>query len=203
MRAALPIGPNTTFTGFLLNQYNGRSGDPYDDIAPGFQLAHTLSSTSSIVLNGLTSREPVAVEVAASTLASRQVEEFVGKQLSIIDLIYSNQFNPTTRFVLEALYRTWEDTEDQYGVAGYLMFSQGGGNVLGLRAEYLNISPDGAEDRDQSELTLSYDIRSALLPGARTLLELRFDNASDAIFLGRNGAKKNQTAFTIGQVFSF
>ncbi len=126
VRAAFPLGTRTTFTGFLLNQYNGRSGDTYDDIAPGFQLAQTLSANSSLVLNGLTSREPViSGDGEAATVT--------GKQLSIIDLIYSNQFSPTTKLAVEALYRTWEDTEAQYGIAGYLTFGQAGGSILGIR----------------------------------------------------------------------
>ncbi len=43
----------------------------------------------------------------------------------------------------------------------------------------------------------------AFSPRARTILELRFDNANEPIFVGRNGDKKNQTSLTIGQVFSF
>lgn len=194
VRASLPLGPRTSVTGFLLNQYNGRTGDAYKDIAPGLQIVQTLSPTASLTFNGLGSREPVATGEETSE----------GKYLSIYDLIYVNQFNPSFKLAVEGLYRHWEDTEDQYGAAGYGVFTLGGGSVVGLRGEYLKLDPDGGDNTDLSSLTLSFEPRSSLFTGARTLLEFRYDHSKDAVFGDDNGGmKKSQYTLTIGQTFSF
>ena len=194
VRASLPLVPSTTVTGFLLNQFNGRTGDAYKDIAPGLQIAQTLSPTASLTFNALGSREPVSLGESGS----------VGKFLSIYDLIYVNQFNPSFKLAIEGLYRHWEDTEDQYGAAGYGTFTLGGGSIVGLRGEYLKIDPDGGDDTDLSSLTLSFEPRSALFAGARTLLEFRYDHSKNAVFGDDNGgAKKDQYTLTVGQTFSF
>ena len=198
VRASLPLGPRTTVTGFLLNQYNGRTGDAYKDLAPGLQIAQTLSPTASLTFNVLGSREPVSFGIGEGEFGT------VGKYLSIYDLIYVNQINPGFKLAVEGLYRHWEDTEDQYGAAGYGVFTLGGGSVLGLRGEYLKIDPDGGEDNDLSSLTLSFEPRSSLFTGARTLLELRYDHSKNAVFAdGNEGVKKDQFTLTIGQTFSF
>jgi hypothetical protein len=198
VRATLPIGPRTTVTGLLLNQFNGRSGDPYPDIAPGLQIIQTLNEQGdSLIFNGLGSREP-------ATFADGEATETRGKFLSIYNLIYQNQLTPAARLVLEGVYRTWEDTEDQYGGAAYGIFTLGGGSILGLRGEYLKIDPDGGDGNELTSATLSFEPRSSLFPGARTLFEVRYDHSNNAIFGDdNNDVKKDQFTLTIGQVFSF
>jgi hypothetical protein len=206
VRASLPIGTRTSVTGFLLNQYNGRTGDAYKDIAPGLQIVQTLSPTASLTFNGLGSREPTAFDTGGVDTLERSGRQVgtVGKYLSIYDLIYVNQFTPAFKLAVEGLYRHWNDTEDQYGAAGYGVFTIGGGSIVGLRGEYLKIDPDNGDDNDLSSLTLSFEPRSTLLPGARTLLELRYDHSKDAIFGNEDGGvKKDQVSLTIGQTFSF
>ncbi len=194
VRASLPLGARTVVTGFLLSQFNGRTGDAYKDLAPGLQVVQTLSPTASLVFNVLGSREPVAISETESQ----------GKYLSVYELLYINQFTPAFKLGLDGVYRHWEDTEDQYGVAGYGTFTVGKGSIVGLRGEYLKIDPDGGDDTDLSSLTLSFEPRSSLFTGARTLLEFRYDHSKDAIFGDDNGgSKKDQYTLTIGQTFSF
>jgi len=50
VRATLPLGARTTFTGLLLNRFNGRSDPNNKDLAAGFQLVQTLSPSSSLIL---------------------------------------------------------------------------------------------------------------------------------------------------------
>lgn len=213
VRAALPLGSRTTFTGFLLNRYNGVVDDGNRDIAPGFQLAHTLSSRSSVVLNGLYSRETLGTLSTGDDDRSRQVSGLNVKPQSVLDLIYTNQFTDRFKFVVEGLYRFGKDAaNDSYnwgGVAGYGIFTLKSGNILGLRGEYLSPSTLGAAAANGgttslSSATLSYELRSGLFPNSRTIFEARHDIAGKEFFLNEDGdAKKSQTTFTLGQVFTF
>lgn len=224
VRAAFPISPTTTVTGFLYNRYNGAFDPGNSDLAPGFQLAFVPSPKTSIIVNGLTSRE----NLNGTTTPA------YNKQQSILDLIYSNQLNPTTRLVVEGLYRFGQadDASDNvnqgrsrsysaFGVAGYGIFTLGGGNVLGLRGEFLNnaqaqdrvVSPiglaypnanDASEKVSIGSITASYELRWAQMTNLRTLLEFRYDFAGEEFFPGKSGSpKKSQATLTIGQVFGF
>jgi len=165
VRATLPLGARTTFTGLLLNRFNGRSDPNNKDLAAGFQLVQTLSPSSSLILNGLTSRETVVTEVpdvfltgqassGADGEASRALRRSVAGlrarrptrqvttvsesgQDSVLDLIYTNQTSATTKLAIEGIYRFGDLLEDMYGVAGYGVLTLGNGNNLGLRAEFL------------------------------------------------------------------
>ena len=208
VRAAWPIGPATTITGFLLNRFNGTNDPGNREPGYGFQIAHTLSPAATLVLNGLGARENLGVNAAGDPATNN-------RQQSLVDLIYMNQITPTARLAIEGLYRWGDDAAgaayDVYGVAGFGAFTLPGGSALGLRAEILALDAPGAgllagvpADRRLWGLTATYELRSGLLPGVRTLLELRHDRADDPFFAGRNGGlKKNQTTFTLGQAYSF
>jgi hypothetical protein len=206
VRAAFPVSDRTTVTGFLLNRFNGLNDPGNRDIAPGFQIAQTLGEGSTLILNGLTSRENLGV------LGDGETPGLNNKQQSILDLIYTTRLGATTNLAVEGLYRwgkTPADTSyDVSGIAGYATVATGGGNTLGLRGEYLKLDREfvgATDDLTLSSLTASYELRSGLLPGVRTLLELRYDRASDPYFLDRDGgaSKKSQTSLTIGQAYSF
>lgn len=223
VRASFPLGSKTTFTGLILNRYNGVTDDGNRDLAPGFQIAHTLSGTSSLVLNGLFSREQGSVQLpdtdneSLDLLSDRQEEipNFInaGRPQSVLDLVYTNQFNPSLKFVLEALWRfgkdySFADDGNDYsvgGVAGYLIYGLKSGNVLGLRGEYVSGSPV-TNARPLSSITGSFELKSGLFPGARTLFEVRHDiSAAPGFFPGKTPgeSKDNQTTLTFGQVFNF
>jgi len=214
VRAAYPVSSKLTVAGYLYNRYNGRVDNDNTDLAPGFQLAFTPSGTTSIVLNGLTSRENVPLAGAEGT---------VNREQSILNLIYSNQISPATKLVLEGVYRFGKDnaaTKDGndyefYGVSGSGVFSLRGGN-LGIRAEYLvdskdtyilGADPDGSDKKGNlGSVTLSYEPKMGLFPGVRTLLEYRYDFANVKVFAGEkatDAGKKNESTITLGQVYAF
>lgn len=227
VRAAFPVSATTTVTGFLLNRYNGAFDPGNRDLAPGFQVALVPSATSSLILNGLTSRENLGLAAPV-----------YNKTQSILDLIYSNQLSPSTRIIFEGLYRFGKTADatsalaipkersyGTYGIAGYGIFTLPNGNVLGLRGEYLKqndaankaVSPLGLAYQPRAgadtagktvtlaSITASYELRLGILPGARTLLEYRYDRAGDVFFPAKNAGafKKDQSTFTLGQVYNF
>ncbi len=204
IRAAYPVNDKVTVSGVLYNRYNGRTDDGNRDLAPGFQVVANLSGASSIVFNGLTSRENLGDSETPNN-----------KQQNVLDLIYTNQFSPRFRFVTEGLYRWGKDADDNsynlWGLAGYFLFPvREDGSTIGLRAEYLKQSDPtsvlGLPATDGfhiGSVTLTYDLRTGLFPGVRTLFEYRYDFAKDPFFGGRNGLKDSQSTLTIGQVYSY
>ena len=204
VRASYPVSSKLTENGYIYNRYNGRTDNGNRDIAPGFQLTYALSPASSLVLNGLGSRENLS---APGTAANN-------KQQSVLDLIYTNQASATTKFVFEGLYRTGKDTAnkkyDFYGAALYGIFGP-----VGARVEYLTDSKNtfilGADPNDPnrkvslSSATLSYEPKAGLFPGARTLLEARYDFSNAKLFAKEDvgDMSKNQFTITLGQVYAF
>jgi hypothetical protein len=232
VRAAFPLGSKTTVTGFILNRYNGTNDTGNRDPGLGFQFAQTLSGTSTLVFNGLTSRENVnydgsgpdstsytpPVELDSASRALNGTSNPLNKQQTVLDLIYSNQFNKSFKFVGEGLYRFGKDaTDDSYNVAGgaaYLIYTMGSGANLSFRGEYLKqsnttagiiFSDSSGSKPNISSLTLSYEPKWQVFPGSRTLVEVRYDNSNQAIFAGDDfgTVKKNQTTLTLGQTFAF
>jgi hypothetical protein len=229
VRVAVPLGSRTTATGLILNRFNGTNDTGNRDPGIGFQIAQTLGGTSSLVFNGLTARENLAYNGAGPDSSSSPGEstadlsrgravadDAINRQVSILDLVYGNQINSRLRFAAEGIYRFGKDTADRSynitGGAGYLVYGLRGGNSIGLRAEHLRQSTrtagvlpvgSGGGNPNLTSITLSYDLRSNLLPGSRTLAELRYDNSNQAVFGGENSFKKNQTTFTLGQILSF
>lgn len=225
VRAAYPLSTTTTLTGFLYNRYNGAFDPGNNDLAPGFQLAFIPSPATSIIINGLTSRENL----------NGTTTPVYNKQQSVLDVIYSTQINPATRFIVEGLYRFGQAADPTstaaipasrsysvYGVAGYGILTLGNGNVFSLRGEFLKnadaaskvTSPIGlaypnASDVDEAasigSITASYELRWAALPNLRTLLEYRFDFAGEEFFPGADAGtfKKSQSTLTVGQVYNF
>jgi hypothetical protein len=232
VRAAVPLGARTTATGFLLNRYNGTNDTGNRDLGYGFQVVQTLGGTSSLVFNGLFNRENLAYDgsgpdstttppidegellESAASRALNPPSNPLNKQLGVLDLVYSNQFNRQLRFVAEGLYRFGKDANDESynvaGGAGYLIYTLGNGNVISFRGEYLQQSKPGSgvlpgsgtNKPNLSSLTLSYEPKFNFFPGSRTLVEVRYDNSNRAVFAGEDNFKKNQTTFTLGQVFS-
>lgn len=209
VRAAYPLNTRTTITGYLLNRFNGTNDPGNRDIAPGFQIAST-AGTQTVVFNGLTSRENLTSSATSPN----------NKTQNMLDLIYTNQFSPRTKITLEGLYRFGKDSTDRsydtYGVAAYGAFTLNSGNVLALRGEYLKqndltdvlglVYPgDTTDEVSLTSVTATYELRSGLFPGSRTLLEYRFDTAGEPFFGGkRDGAfKKDQSTITVGQVYNF
>lgn len=202
IRAAYPLSDKVTVTGVLYNRYNGRNDSGNRDIAPGFQVLANLSGSSQLILNGLASRENLGSSDAPNN-----------KQQNVLDLIYSNQFTPSFKFVTEGLYRWGKDANDMsydvWGVAGYFLFNTGGGSVAGLRAEYLKQNDATTviglpeSDFDIGSVTLTYDMKTGLFPGMRTLFEYRYDFAKDPFFGGKNGLKDSQSTLTVGQIYAF
>jgi hypothetical protein len=232
VRVAYPLGSKTTATGFLLNRYNGNNDTGNRDLGYGFQVAQTLSGSSSIVFNGLFTRENLAYDGSGPdstpnppideeellTSASRALDppnNPLNKQLGVLDLVYSNQFNKQFKLVAEGLFRFGKDASDESynvtGGAGYLIYTLGNGSNIAFRGEYLQQSKSGSavlpgsgdNKPNLSSITLSYEPKFNVFPGARTLFEVRYDNSNRAVFAGEREFKKNQTTFTIGQTFSF
>jgi len=228
VRASYPLAAKTTLNGYIYNRYNGVNDTGNSDLAPGFQIIQQLSGNSSLVLNGLTSRENILYGADYQPGAAKPRNN--GKQQSIVDLIYTAQATTTTKFVLEGLYRFGKDGRNNsygaYGVAGYGIFTLNSGNVAALRAEYYRQNdaiavggigvnqliggyPDATEPADKrvslGSLTASYELKSGLFPGVRTLFEARYDYSGGRFFAGKDVGtfRKNQTSLTIGQVYNF
>jgi hypothetical protein len=234
VRASYPVSDKLTVNGYIYNRYNGVFDPKNNDLAPGFQVVYTASPTTSIVLNGLTSRENLAYDGTSDTAVDN-------RQQSVIDLIATSQITPRVKLVAEGLYRWGDYSQDVFGddtasdlssrqvaigtrkqsysVAGaalYGIFTMGNGNLLGLRGEYLSQSksdgpifqyPTSDEKPNLGSVTLSFEPASSLrlFPGLRTILEYRFDFAGKEFFPGKTDGsfKKNQSSFTIGQVYNF
>lgn len=218
VRASYPVSSKLTVNGYIYNRYNGRTDDGNRDIAPGFQLVYLPSATSSLVLNGLGSRENLADIGVFGTPPTSTVP----RQQNVLDLIYSNQVNPTTKLAVEGLYRFGKDDADEdynfFGVAVYGIFGP-----IGLRAEYLAdtkgtfilggssigagiVNPTNPNEKSNlGSVTLSYEPKAALFPGARTIIEARYDFASEKYFAKDTAGEfsKNQATLTFGQVYSF
>ena len=197
VRASLPVDDKLTVSGYIYNRYNGAYDPDNRDLAPGFQIAYNPSAKTGIVFNGLTSRENLNVTTTPAN----------NKQQSVLDLIVTHQFSNNFKGVVEGLYRFGKDAgNDNYnlgGVAGYGIYTLKNGNTAALRAEY--VSPSNVTvATGLSSITGSYELKSGIFPGLRTLLEYRYDRAGDDAFADHNNnGKKSQSTVTIGQVFSF
>ncbi|MBC7807646.1 MAG: outer membrane beta-barrel protein [Akkermansiaceae bacterium] len=220
VRASYPVSSRLTVNGYIYNRYNGRTDDGNRDLAPGFQISYLPSATSSLVLNGLGSRENLAdIGVFSGEGAPTGT---VPRQQSVLDLIYTNQINPTTKFVFEGLYRFGKDDADNsYNFAGAAVYGIFG--PLGIRAEYMAdtkgtfilggssiganiVNPNDSGDKASlGSVTLSYEPKVAIFPNSRTIIEARYDFASERFFEKETAGSlsKNQTTLTIGQVYSF
>jgi hypothetical protein len=188
-------------------------------------VAYAPSASTSIVLNGLTSRENLAYDGTSDTPVDN-------RQQSVLDLIASSQISPRLKVVAEGLYRFGDYSQavfgegeitgtrkQSYSVAGaalYGIFTMGNGNLLGLRGEYMSQSradgpifqyPTSSDKPNLGSMTLSFEPASSLklFPGLRTIVEYRLDFAGKDFFPGKSEGtyKKNQSTLTIGQVYSF
>lgn len=199
VKATYVSSEKTAITGAVVNNYNGtdRSGVSRD-LGLGFQVAHSLSESSKVYVNGLTARD--------SALA--------GTKHDIFNVVYSNQVNEATGVALDASYVTSGPSGGRtksYGYTGYLTNTLGNGNVIGLRGEYLNedrvggnlLAFGGTKKPSLTSITASYELKNEALKGMRTLFEIRFDSANSAIFPTKTGSKKNQTTVSLAQVLSF
>ena len=207
VRASYPVSSKFTLNGYIYNRYNGRTDAGNNDLAPGFQAVFTISPASSLVLNGLYSRENLGTAAAP-----------INRPQGVLDLIYSNQITTKTKLAVEGLYRsgkdastTSKDGEDYtfFGVAGYGIFGIGSGNI-GLRGEYLkdtknNFMLGGPAKSNLGSVTLSYEPKMGLFPGVRTIVEYRYDYASEHVFPKKSGSdpSKNESTITLGQIYSF
>ena len=207
LRASYPVSPKLTANGYIYNQFNGRTnpgpGASNHDLAPGFQLDYNFNANSSLIFNGLASRGVLATALAAGTKNTDQ---------DILNLVYQNQLTPTRKVVLEGVYRFGKEANNDkysvYGVSGYLVLG-----VVGLRAEYLAegdhpslINGTGSTKKGNiGSGTISFEPKTGLFPGLRTLLEARYDFANEKLFAGKDAAndKKNQVTLTVGQIYSF
>lgn len=236
VRASYPVGSKTTVSAFLYNRYNGANDTGNRDIAPGFQVVQTFSANSNLVFNFLTSRENLAYTGygPGAPVNNTPFPPMNNKQQSVIDLIYSNQFSKSFKVVAEGLYRFGKNSDNEsYSVSGgalYGIFTFKNGNVAAIRAETLSsskvnnpalptypLSADAGSKPSLGSITASYEFKTGLYPGMRTILEYRYDFAGKRFFPGKglsapsneeqsefiSDFKKNQSTFTIGQVFSF
>jgi hypothetical protein len=247
VRASYPVSDKLTINGYIYNRYNGVYDPGNTDLAPGFQVVYAPSAKTSIVFNGLTSRENLNASNSrfdgddSSTAPDN-------RQQSVLDLIVSSQVSPQLKLVAEGLYRFGDYSQpvfgegdlaaaslsssslssrqvqigtrkQSYSVAGaalYGILTMGNGNLLGLRGEYLSQSksdgpifqyPTSGDKPNLGSVTVSFEPASSLklFPGLRTILEYRLDFAGKAFFPGKDFGtyKKNQSTFTIGQVYNF
>jgi hypothetical protein len=224
VRAAYPLSEKLTLTGYIYNRYNGVNDSGNRDPAPGFQLLYNISPTSQLIFNGLGSREnlnytgaqPGAGFVPDGTPGADNSNVPNNKQQTILDLIYTTQFSPSFKFAFEGLDRFGKDAANNsynvWGVAGYFMFPFKNGNSANLRAEYLKqdkatsvIGLPATKDFHVGSITASYNLSTGLFPGARTIIEYRYDFAKDPFFAGKGAGelKDTQNSLTIGQVYSF
>ncbi|MBC8103715.1 MAG: outer membrane beta-barrel protein, partial [Cytophagales bacterium] len=97
VRASYPVSAKLTVNGYIYNRYNGVYDPRNTDLAPGFQLVYAASPTTSLVLNGLTSRENLAYDGTAATPLDN-------RQQSVIDLVATSQVSPRLKVVFEGLY---------------------------------------------------------------------------------------------------
>ena len=169
-RASYPVSPKLTVNGYIYNRFNGFYDPGNTDLAPGFQVVYTPSATTSIVLNGLTSRENL--NAANSVFDGPHTATAPdNRRQSIVDLIATSQISPRFKVVAEGLYRFGDYSQpvfgdvtaeavtlsslssrqavqigtrkQSYSVAGgalYGVFTMANGNLLGLRGEYLSQS---------------------------------------------------------------
>jgi hypothetical protein len=205
LRASLPLGGSTSFTGVLANRFDGVKTGVSRDLAVGFQVKRSMGG-SALALNTMFARENMGSSTAPQN-----------RPTNVLNLVYTNQLSESTSIALDASMRTGKDvTNRSYnasGFTGYLTKKLGNENVVGIRAEYLRqnnatsgILPSYVNEPGRkptmSSITASYEMKGAF-QGARTLLEFRADRAGGAMFPGQNTGtiKKDQTSVTFSQIF--
>jgi Putative beta-barrel porin-2, OmpL-like. bbp2 len=205
LRASVPLGEKTSFTGVVANRFDGVQAGASRDLAAGFQLKRTLSS-GSVALNTMISRENLGTTAAP-----------VNRATSVANVVYTNKLSESTGLVVDATIRSGKDVSNRSynatGVTAYLTKTLANENVLAVRGEYLaqnnatsGILPSYATDPSRkptlTSIAASYELKGAF-PGARTLLEFRMDRAGGASFAGERAGtvKKDQTSITLAQVF--
>ncbi|GAB4458979.1 MAG: hypothetical protein OHK0029_20980 [Armatimonadaceae bacterium] len=230
IRASLPLGDRTTVTGVIYNRYNGTNDTGNRDLAPGFQVVQRLSNRSTLIFNGLTSRENLDYMGYSPVAGGAPFPTPNNKQQSVLDLIYTNQFSDSFSIVFEGLYRFGKNAADEsYNATGgalYGIYRFKNNNVLGLRAEYLTVNKvntpvlptyplaeDAGSKPSIGSITATYELQAGLFPGMRTFFEYRLDFAGKKFFPGKDltggenpgiaDFKKTQSTLTLGQVFAF
>jgi Putative beta-barrel porin-2, OmpL-like. bbp2 len=203
VKASLTLSEKTTLVGTVVNRFSGVETNGNKDLGLGFQLAHVISEASTIYVNGLASRDTVAV-VPATTAE---------KQRNIANVVYTRKLSGSSNFALDASVTSGKDgankTYNGQAVTGYYTTVLSNGNTVGLRAESLTADSNtpwlalgGTSKPQLSSLTASYELKTAQ-KGVRTLVEVRFDSANTAIFPTKTSAKKNQTTVSLAHVLSF
>ncbi|MGC4045335.1 MAG: outer membrane beta-barrel protein [Armatimonas sp.] len=199
VKATYASDAKTSITGAVVNAYNGTDRSSVSrDLGLGFQVAHSMSESAKVYVNGLTARDV----------------GLGGTKHDIFNVVYTNQLNEQNGVALDASYVTSGPSGGRtksYGYTGYLTHTLGNGNVVGLRGEYLNedrvggnlLAFGGAKKPSLNSITASYELKNEALKGMRTLFEVRFDSANSAIFPTKTGAKKNQTTVSLAQIVSF
>jgi hypothetical protein len=218
VRAAYALSPSTTLTGGFVNRYNGIDTNGNRDLGAGFQLAQTLSENASLTLSGLIAKDsftgdlPTAEQARVSRQTTPDTTFSAEKQKSIVNVVYTNKLSDSTRIAAEASAINGKDafrtSYNAQAITGYLYI-----NRAALRAEFLSgntasagliLPGDGSKKPNIASVTATYQLSSASLPGTRTLIELRYDNANTSVFSTDKGrAKKNQSTISLMQIFNF
>ena len=201
VRASVPLDAKTTLLGVLVNRYSGVDANGNKTPGVGVQLARVFSPEASIYVNAFTAR---------TTLAGAERPE------SIFNVVYTQTVNKTFSWAVDASAVSGKKAGDNNYTAAaatlYGFLGLGNGDVLALRAEQLTENSAGGlllpttstgGKPKLGSLTASYEFKRGAKPGARTLVELRFDTANTAVFPTDVSAKKNSTTLSLVQAFTF
>lgn len=209
VRLTRHMNEKTSITGSVLNRYRGAGDDGNREYQYGLQLRQQLSEESSLKISGQSGRD--GMNGTNGSLAT------INRTISILNGVYTNKLGENGDLAVDASWLGGKQSDNRSfnvsGISGYLTWKVGG-NTAGARAEYLSQSnatagvlpqSSGNKKPNLSSITLSYELNQGVAPGARTLLEYRLDRANTAIFAGRNSgqAKKDQSTFTVAQIFNF
>jgi hypothetical protein len=203
IRTTKIVNDSESWTGSITNRFRGvEEATGNRDLFYGLQYAKTLSEKASVKVNLLTGRESLGN---------------VNRELGLANVVYDRAVGEDTRVGTDLTWRSGKEASNRRysisGIGGYMTHKLSENRTLGLRGEFLSqsnatagILPIGTNSIRKPTLgsiTASLELKNGALPGVRTLIEWRIDNASDPVFASKNGVKKNQNTLTLGQTYRF
>ncbi len=203
VRATKSMGDSESWTGSITNRFRGVEETTGNrDLFWGLQYAKTLSEKANVKVNLLTGRESMGA---------------VNRELGVANVVYDRAVGEDTRVGTDLTWRSGKEASNRRysisGLGGYLTHKLSETRTLGLRGEFLSqsnatagilpIGTNSIRKPSLSSITASLELKNGALPGTRTLIEWRIDNAGDPVFASKNGTKKNQNTLTLGQTYRF
>lgn len=206
VRAGIPLSDKLTGNLYVYNGWNNVSFDTNANKALGVGLTFNPDANTSVILNGLTSREPAGLSDQPKTvLEVIGSHNFTSKLAGAVDFNYD--FGKGTLVSAPAVP---DSNWSAYGVAAYLKYMTSGGSYLAVRGEYIKDKDSfifgGNGVKRASEITVTYSWQHALFPNSELRFEFRHDDAdANGLFMGSGGAlnKTKQDTITLSHIFRF